>query len=124
MQRMLKLWEGYENLLIVDLSTLRWSVTICYTHLLVWGSGYRSKGACDIERYKNTVVLEAEKAEEKLMSSWYPKVITLFSDPKLLPKLPKDRMDGFFECSYTLIGNQVDESKFVLPLHTDISFYR
>ena len=23
MQRMLKLWEGYENLLIVDLSTLR-----------------------------------------------------------------------------------------------------
>ena len=59
-------------------------------------------------------MIEAEKAEEKLMSSWYPKVITLFSDSKLLPKLPKDRMDGFFECSSTLIGNQVDKAKFII----------
>ena len=78
---------------------------------------YRSKGACDIERFKSTVVIESEKAEEKLMSSWYPKVITLFSDPKLLPKLSKDRMDSFFECSSTLIGNQVDMTIFaaILP---------
>lgn len=71
---------------------------------------YRSKGACDIERYKSIVVLEAEKAEEKLMASWYPKVITLFSEnSKLLPELPKEAMDSFFECAYTLIGNQVKD---------------
>ena len=58
-------------------------------------------------------MIEAEKAEEKLMSSWYPKVITLFSDSKLLPKLPKDRMDSFFECSSTLIGNQVGKAKLI-----------
>lgn len=83
-------------------------------HIYPWGTwGYRSKGACDIERFKSTVVIEAEKAEEKLMSSWYPKVITLFSDSKLLPKLPKDRMDSFFECSSTLIGNQVGNAKLI-----------
>ena len=59
-------------------------------------------------------MIEAEKAEEKLMSSWYPKVITLFSDSKLLPNLPKDRMESFFECSSTLIGNQVSKGN-LLP---------
>ena len=70
---------------------------------------YRSKGACDIERYKSIVVLDAEKAEEKLMASWFPKVITLFSEnSKLVPEFPtKERMDSFFECSSTLISNQV-----------------
>lgn len=84
---------------------------------------YRSKGACDFERYKSIVVIEAEKAEEKLMSSWYPKVITLFSDSKLLPKLPKDRMDSFFECSSTLVGNQVNKMRHICCYAMSISVF-
>ena len=51
-----------------------------------------------------------EKAEDKLMSSWFNQVMALFSGETSLIadlKLPSSQMNRFYECASTLITNQV-----------------
>ncbi|XP_043934432.1 dynein axonemal heavy chain 12 [Protopterus annectens] len=77
--------------------------------LLVNISGYRSKGQVDCESLKNNVILECEKAEEKLMKIWYPKVINLFTSKEMLKDIRSDKLDSFFGCVSTLISNQLKD---------------
>lgn len=79
-------------------------------HILVDFSELRTKGPLDVERFSSLMTLACEKGEEKMMSSWYSKVINLFSgEQSLVGKLPYSRvkMESFHDSVSTLLGNQV-----------------
>ena len=60
----------------------------------------------DVEHFKNIVLLDTGKAEEKLMNSWYPKVIGLFSGEECISS-SSSLSASFHECVATLIGNKI-----------------
>ena len=68
---------------------------------------FRSQGPMDFESLKNNVILDLEKTEDKLMHSWYPKVINVFGDKNNFTNIKPDKMDSFYNCVTTLISNQV-----------------
>ena len=62
----------------------------------------------DVEHFRNLVLLDTQQAEERLMNSWYPKLISMFSgDEKIVDNIPFDCADSFHECVSTLLGNQM-----------------
>lgn len=63
----------------------------------------------DTEHFKTLLVENAcERAEDKLLASWYPHVTELFSDNVTAYRLPqKNQMPMFYECVDTLLGNQL-----------------
>ena len=62
----------------------------------------------DVEHFRNLVLLDTQHAEERLINSWYPKLISMFSgDEKIVENIPFDRADSFHECVSTLLGNQM-----------------
>ena len=74
----------------------------------------RSTGPIDIEHFRSLIVENAcEHAEEKLLSTWYPHVIALFSGPKTtgssgaLTKRPSTISSKYYDCVDTLLGNQL-----------------
>ncbi len=75
---------------------------------------FRSAGPIDIEHFRSLLVENAcEHAEEKLLSSWYPHVIGLFSSPKSVGSASGITRHGstasskYYECVDTLLGNQL-----------------
>lgn len=93
MQAILALWQGNASSILVDFSELR------------------AKGPLDIERFCSLMTLASEKGEDKMMTSWYPKVINLFSgDQSVVGKLSFDKvkMERFNDSVSTLLGNQVN----------------
>ena len=66
----------------------------------------------DIEHFRSLMVENScEKAEDKLMNSWFNQVMALFSGDVSLTadlKLPPSQMNRFYECTSTLITNQVN----------------
>ncbi|KAM4720749.1 dynein axonemal heavy chain 12 [Rhinophrynus dorsalis] len=79
------------------------------TLLIVDLSGYREKGPVECESLKNNVSLTCAKTEEKLLSSWYPKVINLFASERTLQLNKPDKIDSFYNCVTTLMSNQLRE---------------
>ncbi|XP_039627270.1 dynein heavy chain 12, axonemal [Polypterus senegalus] len=75
--------------------------------LLVDVSSYRSQGPVECESLKNDVVLQSEKMEEKIMNSWYPKVIHLLTEKDTLKEIKQDRLESFLNCASTLLSNQL-----------------
>lgn len=74
----------------------------------------------DLEHFRNVVILEVQHAEERLMNSWYPKVIGMFSgEGKIVEYIHKDSLESFYECVSTLLGNQMRYSVHVL--HVQLS---
>ncbi|XP_073425921.1 dynein axonemal heavy chain 12 [Dendrobates tinctorius] len=82
-------YTTFSNLLIVDLS------------------GYRSRGPVECESLRNSVSLACAKTEEKLLNTWYPKVINLFASQDALQLVKADKWDSFYNCVSTLMSNQV-----------------
>ena len=68
---------------------------------------FRSRGATDFESLKNDIILDCEKAEEKLMGGWYPKVINVFADKNNFANIRPDKMDSFYNSVTCLISIQV-----------------
>ncbi len=90
MPAILNLWDGQSSLVLVDLSR------------------GRDRGPVDVEHWKNNVALEVEKAEERLINSWYPRVIALFSgEGKVVEGVRAQQQESFYECVTTLISNHV-----------------
>ena len=62
----------------------------------------------ELENFQNFVVVECQRAEERLMNSWYPGVIALFSsESRSKWSNPHLRTESFYECVATLIGNNI-----------------
>nr|DBA18657.1 TPA: hypothetical protein GDO54_016881 [Pyxicephalus adspersus] len=84
-------YSTFSSLLIIDLS------------------GYRSKGPVECESLKNSVSLACAKTEEKLLNTWYPKVINLFTNKEAFQFIKPDKMDSFYSCVSTLMSNQIKD---------------
>ncbi|MEE6501786.1 hypothetical protein FKM82_004321 [Ascaphus truei] len=77
--------------------------------LIVDLSGYRSKGPMECESFKNSVSLACTKMEEKLLNTWYPKVVNLFTNKAALQCIKSEKIDAFYSCVSTLMSNQLKE---------------
>lgn len=67
----------------------------------------RLKRPVDCESLKTDVSLSCSKAEEKILNTWYQRVISLFSQKAALNGVKLDQVDSFYNCVATLMSNQV-----------------
>ncbi|XP_006862182.1 PREDICTED: dynein heavy chain 12, axonemal [Chrysochloris asiatica] len=72
-------------------------------------TGIRAKGPIDCESMKNDLSIQTKKAEEKIMNTWYPKVISLFTKKEALEGIHPDKVDAFYSCVSTLMSNQLKD---------------
>lgn len=68
----------------------------------------RARGPIDCEALRNDLSIQAKKAEEKIMNTWYPKVINLFTRKEALEGVKPEKTDSFYNCVSILMSNQVD----------------
>ena len=67
----------------------------------------RAQGPVEFESFKNTVILDLEKAEDRLNHSWFPGIINVFADKNTFVGPRADKLDSFYNSVTTLISNQV-----------------
>uniref|UniRef100_A0A8C3D352 Dynein axonemal heavy chain 12 n=1 Tax=Cairina moschata TaxID=8855 RepID=A0A8C3D352_CAIMO len=77
------------------------------TFLIVDFSSFRLKGPIDCESLKADVSLCCSKAEEKILNTWYQRVISLFTQKEALNGINLDQVDSFYSCVATLMINQL-----------------
>ncbi|KAM9098063.1 dynein heavy chain 12, axonemal isoform X1 [Sarcophilus harrisii] len=75
--------------------------------LLLDLTGFRDKGPMECETLRNDVSINARKTEEKLMNTWYPRVINLFTKKEALQDIKAEKLDSFYNCVATLMSNQL-----------------
>ncbi|KAK3519072.1 hypothetical protein QTP70_016355, partial [Hemibagrus guttatus] len=75
--------------------------------LLVDISDCRSTGPVDCENLKNKVSVECEKMEEKLMSTWFPRVIHLLTCKKTVQRIKAEKLHAFHNCVSAHLSNQL-----------------
>lgn len=63
----------------------------------------------EFEGLKNNIILDLEKMEEKLMHSWYPGIINVFSDKNNFVNIKPESMESFYNNVTTLISNQLKD---------------
>uniref|UniRef100_A0A8B9Q220 Dynein axonemal heavy chain 12 n=1 Tax=Apteryx owenii TaxID=8824 RepID=A0A8B9Q220_APTOW len=69
----------------------------------------RLKGPIDCESLKTDVSLSCSKSEEKLLNTWYPRVINLFTRKEAFDGVKLDKVDSFYNSVATLMSNQLKE---------------
>ncbi|XP_019508320.1 PREDICTED: dynein heavy chain 12, axonemal [Hipposideros armiger] len=72
-------------------------------------TGIRAKGPMDCESLINDLSIQIRKAEEKIMNTWYPKVINLFIKKEALEGIKPEKLDAFYNCVSTLMSNQLKD---------------
>ncbi|KAK2851543.1 hypothetical protein Q5P01_007819 [Channa striata] len=83
--------------------------------VLVDLTGCRASGPVDCKSLQNTVVLECKKTEDRIMNTWFPKIIHLLTNEETLKAVKEEKLDAFYNCASTLISNQLKSL-----LHTTI----
>lgn len=68
---------------------------------------YRARGPIDCDTLRNDLSIQAKKSEEKIMNTWYPKVINLFTRKEALEGIKPEKTDSFYNCVSILMSNQV-----------------
>ncbi|KAK2091660.1 Dynein heavy chain 12, axonemal [Saguinus oedipus] len=69
----------------------------------------RYLGPIDCESLKTDLSIEVRKAEEKIMNTWYPKVINIFTKKEALEGIKPEKLDAFYSCVSTLMSNQLKD---------------
>ncbi|XP_053147136.1 dynein axonemal heavy chain 12 isoform X3 [Hemicordylus capensis] len=77
--------------------------------LIVDMSSFRSRGPVECESLQNDVSINCLKTEEKILNTWYPSVINLFTRKEALEGVKTDKVDSFYNCVATLMSNQIKE---------------
>uniref|UniRef100_A0A2K6PQ33 Dynein axonemal heavy chain 12 n=1 Tax=Rhinopithecus roxellana TaxID=61622 RepID=A0A2K6PQ33_RHIRO len=102
----------FSNLYIVH-PTMKMLLDLGYTTfadtVLLDFTGIRAKGPIDCESLKTDLSIQARKAEEKIMNTWYPKVINLFTKKEALEGVKPEKLDAFYSCVSTLMSNQLKD---------------
>lgn len=73
----------------------------------------RLKGPVDCKSLKTDASLSCSKAEEEIMSTWYRRVVALFSQSEALDGVKLDQLESFYNCVAVLMSNQVN----IFPSH-------
>ncbi|XP_027740579.1 dynein heavy chain 12, axonemal isoform X2 [Empidonax traillii] len=77
--------------------------------LVVDFSSSRSKGPTDYRSFRTDASLSCSKAEEDIMSTWYQRVVNLFTQKEALDGVKLDQVDSFYNCVAMLMSNQLKE---------------
>uniref|UniRef100_A0A8C6IBT9 Dynein axonemal heavy chain 12 n=1 Tax=Mus spicilegus TaxID=10103 RepID=A0A8C6IBT9_MUSSI len=72
-------------------------------------TGIRARGPIDCEALRNDLSIQARKSEEKIMNTWYPKVINLFTKKEALEGIKTEKLDSFYNCVSILMSNQLKD---------------
>ncbi|XP_021037000.1 dynein heavy chain 12, axonemal [Mus caroli] len=72
-------------------------------------TGIRARGPIDCEALRNDLSIQARKSEEKIMNTWYPKVINLFTKKEALEGIKPEKLDSFYNCVSILMSNQLKD---------------
>uniref|UniRef100_A0A8D2NCT6 Dynein axonemal heavy chain 12 n=1 Tax=Zonotrichia albicollis TaxID=44394 RepID=A0A8D2NCT6_ZONAL len=82
-------YTAFFNFLVVDFSSCR--------------------GPIDCRSLKTDASLSCSKAEDKITTTWYQRVLGLFSQPESLSGVKLDHLDSFYNCVAVLMSNQLKE---------------
>uniref|UniRef100_A0A8C9LDZ8 Dynein axonemal heavy chain 12 n=1 Tax=Pavo cristatus TaxID=9049 RepID=A0A8C9LDZ8_PAVCR len=77
------------------------------TFLLADFVSFRLKVPIDCESLKTDISLSCSKAEEKILNTWYQRVISLFTQEAASNGVSLDQLDSFYSCVATLMTNQL-----------------
>ncbi|NWU06626.1 DYH12 protein, partial [Cephalopterus ornatus] len=77
--------------------------------LVVDFSSSRLKGATDYRSFRTDASLSCSKAEEDIMSTWYQRIVSLFTQKEALDGVKLDQVDSFYNCVAMLLSNQLKE---------------
>ncbi|NXD90053.1 DYH12 protein, partial [Chaetorhynchus papuensis] len=86
---------------------LDFGYTAFFNFLLVDFSSSRLKGPTDCKSLKTDASLSCSKAEEEIMSTWYKRVVGLFSQSEALDGVKLDQLESFYNCVAVLMSNQL-----------------
>ncbi|NXD47426.1 DYH12 protein, partial [Corvus moneduloides] len=86
---------------------LDFGYTAFFNFLLVGFSSSRLKGPIDCKSLKTDASLSCSKAEEEIMSTWYQRVVGLFSQSEALDGVKLDQLESFYNCVAVLMSNQL-----------------
>ncbi|PNI80082.1 DNAH12 isoform 3 [Pan troglodytes] len=102
----------FSNLHIIH-PTMKMLLDLGYTTfadtVLLDFTGIRAKGPIDCESLKTDLSIQTRNAEEKIMNTWYPKVINLFTKKEALEGVKPEKLDAFYSCVSTLMSNQLKD---------------
>ncbi|NXE34589.1 DYH12 protein, partial [Ptilorrhoa leucosticta] len=96
---------------------LDFGYTAFFNFLLVDFSSSRLKGPVDCKSLKTDASLSCSKAEEEIMSTWYQRVVGLFSQSEALNGVKLHQLESFYNCVAVLMSNQL---KGLLQRTTDV----
>lgn len=68
----------------------------------------RLKGPVDCKSFKTDASLSCSKAEDEIMSTWYQRVIGLFTQSEALDGVKLNQLESFYNCVAVLMSNQVN----------------
>ncbi|NXB50739.1 DYH12 protein, partial [Leucopsar rothschildi] len=88
---------------------LDFGYTAFFNFLVVDFSGCRLKGPVDCKSFKTDASLRCSKAEDKIMSTWYQRVLGLFTQSEALDGVKLDQLESFCNCVAVLLSNQLKE---------------
>ncbi|KAG7228180.1 hypothetical protein INR49_013343 [Caranx melampygus] len=88
-------------------TVLNISYTTFSSLIVVDLSGCRASGPVDCKSLQNIVDVECKRTEERVMNTWFPKVIHLLTCNDTLKGVKDKKLDSFFDCASTLISNQL-----------------
>ncbi|NXL74930.1 DYH12 protein, partial [Leptocoma aspasia] len=88
---------------------LDFGYTAFFNFLVVDFSSSRLKGPIDCKSLKTDASLSCSKAEDKIMSTWYQRVIGLFTQSEALDGVKLDQLESFYNCVAVLLSNQLKE---------------
>lgn len=69
--------------------------------------GFRASGPVDCKSLQNKMAVECKRLEDRIMNTWFPKVIHLLTSKETLNGVKEEKLDSFYDCASTLISNQV-----------------
>ncbi|CAJ1084997.1 dynein heavy chain 12%2C axonemal [Xyrichtys novacula] len=75
--------------------------------VLVDYSKSQASGPVDCKSLQNKVAVECKRTEDRIMNTWFPKVISLLTSKEILARVKEEKLDSFSRCTSTLISNQL-----------------
>ncbi|XP_010788876.1 dynein heavy chain 12, axonemal [Notothenia coriiceps] len=75
--------------------------------VLVDLTGCRASGPVDCKSLQNKMAVECKRTEDRVMNTWFPKVIHLLTSYETLKGVKEEKLDSFYDCASTLISNQL-----------------
>uniref|UniRef100_A0A3Q3F6B1 Dynein heavy chain linker domain-containing protein n=1 Tax=Labrus bergylta TaxID=56723 RepID=A0A3Q3F6B1_9LABR len=67
----------------------------------------RASGPVDCKGLQNKMAVQCKRTEDRIMNTWFPKVISLLTSKETLRRVKEENQDSFFRCASTLISNQL-----------------